>query len=362
MRLIVITVLILLLSLGTGLCETVTSSQDSVSGSNSAMTEDAAEPPEGSPQLLNLYASVNYFYDSNPAAISLRTIQVRDISPDSRGWDFYADISTRDFHPLEQLGFGLGFSWSSTFFVRQQARSLDSAAYNPYVSISYALLPNIDLSLRGDVSFNYFDRTRISNDYGGTLTATWYSEGGQSLNIHGGLKKERFSDRFNDKAGGSLRYQDAWNRSIGAGGYLLEPESGISLNLDYPVPAPRTSMDPRVRNLSRKSRDSRYREHAIYSGLQIPLKGIMSRVTLDGDVSYSYRDHLNRQSGLLYSSVRRRFMKAYLLTLGGKLNVLLWEPAGLTFALGISETSSRSHARELTYVETRYYGQLSAYY
>lgn len=351
-RLILGTIFMVIISSNPAFPGSVSSVETSTEGGDSPDAE----------QLLNIYGSVEYFFDTNPAAISIRTIQIRGVSPGSHGYDLYGDVSSRAFKPLDKLGFGLGFSYSSTFFVRQEARSLDSAVYNPYVNISFTPLPTLEFTLRGDISFNYFDRNRISNDYGGTLTGTWYSEGGQSLNIHGGLRKERFSDAFNDRAGGSLRYQDAWNRSLGLGGYLFEPESNISLNLDYTFTDHRTYMDPRFRGLSRKARDSRYSEHAAYGALSVPLKGVMSRFSLDGSVSYAYRDHLNRQSGLLYPSVRRQFMKVIVLTLDGRLNAVLWEPAGLTLSLGISETTSRSHSRESNYVETRYYAQLSAYY
>jgi len=329
-----------------------------------------AVSPDGSQQddsfdvahLLNLYASAGYFYSTNPSTISIRKLQVKGVSPGSHGYDFYGSVSSRKFNIMDQLGFGLGYAYSSTSFVRRQAKSLDSFDHDINAKLSYYPLSNLAFDITGDVRFNYFNKIRISTNYGGTLSTTWTIDENQSLSAHAGLMKERYSDVFNDQAGGSLRYQDAWNRSLGFGAYLVAPESGISLDFDYTFTDHRTEIRPQFKKLSKKARDGRYREHAAYADLRVPLRGFFSRLSLEGDINYSYRDYLNRQSGLLYRSVKRKFMKVIMLTSGVKVNAVLWEPAGLTLTIGVSETRSRSLSVESTYEDKKFYAQFSAYY
>ena len=109
-------------------------------------------------------------------------------------------------------------------------------------------------------------------------------------------------------------------------------------------------------------------EHAIRTSAIIPFKGLLERFSLAPSYSYSYKDYLNPQSGVLYPAgadqpdITGKRVTSKLGTFDIQLKAVIWKPLGLKAALGYEHASSKSEVKSLTYKSKKFYGQITASY
>jgi len=316
---------------------------------------------EPSTKPFSVYASAEYFYNNNPGSASANLIQGAITGGGSQGVTLLGVVSTRNYELTDKFKGKLSYMYYGTFHQQDLAKDNDFVGHFINPVLSYKLTPSINLDMKGEIQFFFFNQQMLSTNLGTVFTATWTNPEGQSLGAHFGFLQKFYTGNYlgTGAPATSLEYLDAKTWSAGLGATLVVPGWGASIQTDYTFNNELTdkTSDPQ---LGAKALDSRFIEHAISVDVTIPLPGILSRFSILGNLNYSYKDYLNQQSGQVYPSVTGQNIKVILLTRGVKAQVLVWEKFGLTLAGGAERTTSHSLASEVTYESNKYYGQLSA--
>jgi len=318
---------------------------------------------------LNIYASVEGFYNDNPGGTSTSLIGTTTaVSGGSQGLALIAAVNTRAFEASPHLRLKLGYLFSGTFYRTPAAKQLNFVGHFINPSVLYAISPANDVELKGDAQFFTLGSQNLATNLGGTLTATHHFAAGHSINMHASYMDKKFTRNY--LVSGvltSLEYLDARSTGVGAGISLMGPSLlkgwNGSLSLDYTYndekPKHTGSADPIV---AARALDSQFREHALRLNAFLPLGLGESRMALLGNANYSYKDYTNLQSGNVYPSAFGLHMKSVMLTTGAKLQMQVWKEIGLNLSVGMESTVSHSHASELSYKINRYFAALSAAY
>lgn len=318
---------------------------------------------------LNVYASIEGFYNDNPGSSSSAIIGTTTPTPGgSQGVTLIGSLNSRAFEASRHLYLKLGYLYYGTFYRAQAVKQLNFVGHFVNPAVVYKLSPAADIELKGDFQFFFFGGQKLSTNQGGTLTAAWHSADGHSVNLHASYLDKRYTRYFTVLGiANSLEYLDARTTGIGMGvslaGTALAKTWNGSLTLDYTFndekPKATANPDPLI---AAKALDSRYREHALRLSASLPLGTGASRYSLLVNANYSWKDYLNLQSGSVYPSAAGQHMKASMLTTGARIQAMLWKKAGLTLGLGMEHTASHSQASELTFKSNRYFAVFSAFY
>ena len=311
---------------------------------------------------VSTFASAEYFYNDNPGTHTSALTGIQSVTPGSQGITLTAALNSRAFDMTDHLQAKVSYLYYGTFYKDDLAKDNDFVGHFINPSLTYRINNNMDIELKSDTQFFYFGHQRLSTNIGGTVTGTYHLSTGNLVNLHTAYLRKQFTDH--SRSSGtitSLKYLDANSWSVGGGSTLTAPAWGGTLVMDY------TFNNEQTRNtsvgdlqLAQKSRDSRFREHAIRVDATLPFIGFLSRAAVLGNMRYSYKDFPNLQTGVLYSDVAGQHIKAASLTLGVQLQVTVWDKAGLNLSAGYERTTSHSQTATLTYRTNRYFGQLSA--
>lgn len=312
---------------------------------------------------LNTYASVEYFYNDNPASSSSTLTGTTTTGGGSLGATFIAQVSTRAHQINDRLQAKLSYLYYGTFYAKTAAKDSDFVGHFINPSLNYHITAQDTIEIKGDVQFFYFNQQKLGTNYGGTITGTHNYKAGHSTNVHAGIISKSHNSNYN--IGGaiiSLKYLDGLTWSAGAGGtFTPSSDWGGNLSVDYTFNDEHTKSNADA-TVNAKASDSRAREHSMKADLTLPLTGMLSRISVIGNVSYSYKSYLNSQSGNLYDDVTGSKITFASLTWGAKLQAALWKKYNLNLVAGLEKNKSRSHTSSLTYESNRYYAQLTAYY
>ncbi|MFQ5465942.1 MAG: tetratricopeptide repeat protein [Thermodesulfobacteriota bacterium] len=313
-------------------------------------------------RLVSLYGSVDFFYDDNPGSTSAERTGLQQAAGGSNGTTLLAMIDTRALEFADSFKAKLGYMYYATLYTEQLANDNDFTGHYINPSLSYRIGPSIDLELKGDAQFFIFNNQWLSTNLGATFTATWTSKSKQSFKIRGAYLDQTYTGSFasTGSPASSLKYQDAITYTFGLGAVLSHEKAG-TLALDYTFNDENTVNDNDP-VLGPRALDSRFRENAFRADVTLPLRGPLSRLSILGNVSYSHKDYLIRQSGQLYPSAVGRHVQVRTLTHGISAQASLWKAAGLTLSLGMERTISKSIATELDYRRDRFFTKLTAYY
>jgi len=317
---------------------------------------------------LSLYLSSEWFYNDNPeTASSARTPGTTTaITPGSQGLTQIAALNTRAFEPTEKLRVKLGYLYYGILYRSKAAKSNDFVGHFINPSISYLVMPNLNVELKGDIQFFYFAHQRLGFNTGGTLTTTWSDSRGDELELHGNfLAKNNTNHFFSSGTTTSLAYLDARSYGIGISGTLAGPDEKGSLSLDYTfnMERPTHSNSPDA-TLAAKSSDSKFNEHAIRVNASVPMPGKFSMFSLAGSFSYSYKDYRNKQDagGLLYPEIPNQFITAVSSTYNINLqanDIIKISGHGISGSIGFEHNKAHATAPSLSYKSNRYFGSIS---
>lgn len=265
----------------------------------------------------------------------------------------------------------LGYLYYGIFHTKNNGFAANAKTYDFYghfINPEITFRPNqsMDFKLKGDIQFFNYNHQKLSNNYGGTFTATRYLESKQgSANLHIAYLQKRYTNSYTstDTTTGivstqPLSHLDADTWSYGMGGTYSGKMWPASLTLDY------TFNDENTVKTNVKAQESRYKEHAFRADIMLPFTGSLSRFSLLGNASYSDKKYNSIVAARqLYTDVAsNQEIKATLTTFGIKLQAMLWKKAGLTGSVGYEQTKSSSNTTSLTYKSKKYLGQLSASY
>ena len=314
-------------------------------------------------KLIRVYGSAEYFYDDNPGSASVeQTSQEQTTFVKSQGITLLGMLNTREFGLTDRLNTKLGYMFYGTFYKKDIARDNNFIGHYINPALSYRISSSTNLELKGNVEFLYFNQQKLSTNLGGTLTTTWTSKNGHSVNMHGSYRRQSYTDSYRSTGASvtSLEYLDADKYSVGVGGEML-PAWGGNLTLDY------TFVDEHPINeddpvLGLEATDKRFREHTIRGDVSLPFKGSLSRLSILGNASYSYKDYLNAQSGLIYASSAGKEINEKTLVLGIKAQITLLKEKELKLTVGMEQTDNQSEESGLEYDRNRYFVQLSAFF
>jgi len=327
--------------------------------------QDALEPVV---RPLSLYLSAEYFYNDNPGASSSRLTpgSTTTAGGGSQGVTLISSINTRALEATDHIRFKLGYLYYATFHQQQFAKENDFVGHFVNPAVIYRFNKTTELELKGDAQFFYYAHQKLSYNYGGTATVSYRRADGNALNFHAAYLNKKYTDSFASQGVlTSLAYLDADAWSVGAGftASASRWNWGGSLLIDYTLNNENTNntnhADPVLAN---KSRDSKFREHAVRLNTTLPLPSALSRIAFLGNMNYSYKDYLNSQTGALYANNAGQRVKSILLTLGVQMQIHLWKKYGIDLGIGYEQNSSRSHVDVLTYKSKRYFGQLTGNY
>jgi len=313
----------------------------------------------------NVYLSAEGFYNDNPASdSSTLTGAAGAASGGSQGMTFIGMVSTRALELGDRLQAKLGYLYYGSFYKKDFAKDSNFVGHFVNPSLTYFFNTKNRVELKGDIQFFYFNQQKLGRNYGATVTATHDFEAGHSANLHAAYLNKNHNANYNsDGTITSLEYLDAHNLSAGFGGTVIaSPNWEGSLEFDYTLTDARTKSHADV-TLNDKANDSRNRDHTVSADLTLPLPGILSRISIMGNGSYSYTDYLNAQSGNAYDDVAvGSNITAITRTWGAKAQIQLWKKISLNAIGGFEKSISRSHTSSLTSENNRFYGQLTAYY
>jgi len=314
---------------------------------------------------LNVYLSAEYFYNDNPSTSSSLITATKDTGGGSQGATLIGQASTRALQVNDRLQAKLAYLYYGVFYTKDFAKDNNFVGHFINPSLTYHLSSRDTVALKGDIQFYFFNQQHLSNNFGATLTGTHNFKGDHSVSLHAAYIDKAYNGNYNSSGTiTSLKYLDARSWSAGIGGTAVaSPDWAASLTVDYTFSNERTKSQADA-TLNAKALDSRYREHAASADLTLPspFEGILSRLSLIGNMSYSQKDYPNAQSGNVYSDVTNLTIKARSLTWGGKLKFEIWKKIRLNAVLAYKQNLSHSHTNTLTYDTNRYSGQLTAYY
>lgn len=313
----------------------------------------------------NVYLSTQGFYNDNPRSSSSTLLGSTDTNEGgSQGMVITGMVSSRALELGNRLQAKLAYLYYGTFYQKDFAKDSNFVGHFVNPSLTYFLTTKDKFELKGDVQFFYYNQQELSKNYGATVTATHNFEAGHSANVHVAyLNKNHAANYLSGTTTTSLEYLDANNISAGVGGTVIaSPEWAGSLTVDYTISDERNKSQADA-TLNQKARDSRSRGHLISADMTLPLTGMLSRISIMGNASYSYTDYLNGQSGNVYNDVAvGSNITSITKTWGAKVQVLICKKISLKASGGFKKSISRSHTSSLTYESSRYYGQLTAYY
>jgi len=313
----------------------------------------------------NVYLSTQGLYNDNPASSSSSLLGGAGTNQGgSQGMVITGMVSSRALEISNRLQAKLAYLYYGTFYKKDFAKNSNFVGHFVNPSLTYSLTTKDKVELKGDVQFFYYNQQKLGKNYGATVTATHNFEAGHSANLHVAyLNKNHNANYLSGATATSLEYLDADNISAGVGGTVIaSPDWAGSLTMDYTITDERNKSHADT-TLNQKARDSRSRGHLISANLTLPLTGMLSRISIMGNASYSYTDYLNAQSGNVYADVPiGSNITDITKTWGAKVQVLLCKEISLKAIGGFKKSISRSHTSSLTYESSRYYGQLTAYY
>ncbi|MES0370778.1 MAG: tetratricopeptide repeat protein [Mariprofundaceae bacterium] len=315
---------------------------------------------------LNVYLSTEYFYNDNVnsgGAQRLGTAPVDSLG--SQGTTLIGAVNSRQFEISSRFRLKLGYLYYGILHTQNNgAKNNDFIGHFINPEISFHPNRKMNFKLKGDLQFFNFGHQKLSNNYGATLTATRHLESRQgSANLHAAYLKKSYTDVFTSSGTTqSLTYLDANTWSVGAGGSYTGKEWPVSLTLDYTFNLERTIDNETVNTESIKAQESASTEHAVTADVTIPFTGVLSRLSLLGNVNYSRKNYDNVQNRQLYTDVVSKKVDVNMLIWGVKAQVSLWSKFGLTGSLGYEQTRSSSNTASLTYESRKYFGQISAAY
>jgi len=314
---------------------------------------------------LSLYVSSEWFYNSNASSKSSDILGQGSTPVGSQGLTQIVALNSRPFEWTEDLRAKIGYLYYGMFHRSKVAKSNDFYGHFINPALTMHTTPNTQIELKGDIQLFYFAHQKLSNNMGGTLTATWESDDGNEVVLHSSfLDKKHTTSFFSAGTSTSLAYLDAKAIRVGISGSLTD-ESERFLSVDYNFkmerPTHTGSADPII---GPKSRDSKYNEHALQIDASLPFTGWLSQVSISGSASYSYKNYLNRQDAAgLNTDAAGLLIKAISASYGGKLQikdvVKIWG-YGVNTSAGYEHSNSRSKASALTYKGNKYMGEISA--
>lgn len=314
-------------------------------------------------QPLSLSATVQYFYNDNPGSAS--SVQAKGAIPSvttpSAGSMAMLSLNTTSLDLGLHAHAQLGYSYLSIAHVNREAKANDFAMHMLQLIGTWVFNPNWTLTGVASAQRNLLDRMHLNDTYNGNLTIA-YTPGSRRWQAHAdlGISLKRHSNAFGrGYAVTDMTYLDADSPSAGFGGAWFF-DNGASVQGSYLFQLERTlkNINP---VLNQKSRDSYFRQHNLSASGHLPFTGSLSRLSLDASASYYYRSYLYQQSGITLPSIHPgRYLRAIGKSGDLVLNALLWKRWSLSLSAGIHWEQARSDARELSYRQKKYYGQISA--
>ncbi|MDX8401212.1 MAG: hypothetical protein R8K47_01125 [Mariprofundaceae bacterium] len=312
---------------------------------------------------ISLNVSVQAFHNDNPGAASSKRASgaIPSVTVPSFGTMAIAGITSAALEAGLHARLQLGYTYLNIAHRNKDARSNDFAMHSLSGTASWIFSPSWRLDATGSWQYNLLDRKRLSNVYTASLAAAYANE------------DPAWQGRFG--IGATLKRHNA---SFGTPPYVTDmtyldadsPFAEVALsrffaNGGYLQGSYRFEIERTLRNinpvLDQKSRDSRYRQHNLSASGHLPMSGSWRRLSLDVSASYFYRSYQYPQSGISLPSIKPgRYLRAIGTSADVMLSVLLWERGQLAFTAGYHREQTLSDARELSYRQNKYYGQLSA--
>ncbi|MDX8389023.1 MAG: tetratricopeptide repeat protein [Mariprofundaceae bacterium] len=310
---------------------------------------------------VSFYLSGEYFHNTNPSSTSASLINQGDTGSASNGATIMGSVSSRGMEIGDRFTGKLSYLYYGTFYSDEEAKTNDFYGHFFNPMLSYLPSNRLKIDLKGDVQIFNYNRQKLSDNLGATLTATWKLDHGRSINVSGSYLNKRYSTTYQADAETniSLAYLDAANISVGVGTVLAMQGWNGSLKLGYKFGDERVSNEGDI-ELGSKASDSRYREHAIRADASQSFSGMFSRLTLMANLGLTYKNYLNEQSGQTYPDAAGELVNARTLSAGVRLQGLIWKAAALNLAMGAERTRSYSTADSLDYVSNRYFAQLTS--
>ena len=312
----------------------------------------------------SVYASQEYFYNSNPGAAgtSLTSGESTPSIKGSHGGTLVASISSRNIELGHKLRLSFNFLHYSINYHESFATQYDfNGNYiNPY--IHYLISPTASLHLENAFEYIHYNNQFLNNNYRSRLVFR-RAKGGNSLQMRCGIQQGNYTDEYRSTTSStpiSMEHQNGKTLEVGAGGSMYFPKTGINARLNYSYNAflPDSTNDT---VLEAKVSDSEYRDHILSGALTIPLPTKwLKRCSLVGNVSYSYKNYINVQSGQTYPSAAGQSINMRTLSYGATLRLLLLKSCNMRLDLGIDYRTVDSQAKEAEYEVDRRFIQLSA--
>jgi len=320
----------------------------------------------------NLFFSADYFYSDNPTSVSAVLTGTAQPKQGSQGFTLTGMVSSRNLEMTPKLRAKLSYLFYGNFYQNAVARSSDFYGHFLNPSLSYHPTKEYDLLLRGELQSFRFNRQKLSNNYGATLSGAWKTKRfplfDSALKLHTGYMAKRYTSSYTDAATViSLKYLDGNIWSVGAGGAMTLKKWKGSLALDYTFNDDRPT-ETGTPGLAAKASDNRSREHLLRADLTVPFGGVLERASLLDRLgllvgySFSNKFYLNPQSGTLYADVAGQKINVRLHTVNARLQANLWKKDMLKASLGFEYSNSNSQTATLTYVARKYYGRISLFY
>ncbi|MDX8392685.1 MAG: tetratricopeptide repeat protein [Mariprofundaceae bacterium] len=324
---------------------------------------DALEPAI---KPISLYLSSEWFYNDNPGSAQASRLQssTATVTPGSQGLTQIASLNTRAFEITETLKAKVGYLYYAMLYRAKAAKSNDFVGHFINPEITYQITKDINLALKGDIQFFYFSHQKLSFNSGATLTGTWTDARGDSLALHGSfLAKNNTNHFFSSGTTTSLAYLDARAIGLGLSASVVGPDEKGSLSVDYAfnMERPTHTSDANI-DLAERSSDGKTNEHSVRVNGSIPMPGKYSQFSINGNYSYSYKDHRNKQSGRLYSEITGQFLTAVSSTFGTSIQIsdfVKIRDHGISASFGYEHSKSHATAPSLSYKNNKYMGSIS---
>ncbi len=309
---------------------------------------------------LNLFGSLECFYDDNPASSSSERLGQQARIGGSAGTAVTLMANTRHYELGDTVGAKLQYLFYGLFYHNDDAGAYEFVSHSIEPGLRWHAGRFIDLTLGMDWRAVYLGGQDYSTAIGGSLVAEWRKGRGRSVRLNATYTRTRYTDAYaSGSAVSSLEYLDADSYGIGVGSDLNFGRSTLNLDYTFSYEDTLNRDDPRFGTWAA---DSRFRMHALAATFQSPLRGRLRGVSAIASANYSHRLHPVPQSGELYPSVAGQRLTIDLLVLGARLQVSPWKEADVNLAFGVERTESSSAATAFDYVRNRYFLQLSAFY
>jgi len=325
------------------------------------------ESLEGSFRPISIFLSGEYFYSDNPGAISstyAKGAVPQVAAQGSAGQTLIASLSSMNWEISPHWQSKFAYTYFASFYTESFAKSSEFTGHFFTPSITYALSPQWQIEGKLDYQLLFLGPNKLSNNYGAGISVN-YTTKDQVYNAHASLNYtlKRHNPAFGD-AGATInmQYLDANSTALAAGGYLIYSDYNAVFSLDYNLLLENTLSQSNP-ILSEKAKDSEFREHTLSLNHHLPFAGDYEGLSFDISLSYSYRNYLNPQSGTSLPSIKPgNYFTAETTNAGVKIQYLVYPEYNINVALGVDSNQGKSQAVELSYAQTKYYGQISGSY